>query len=165
MKVKAVFTFLVAVLLTLSLQGTSEAKDKVGYVNLSLVFDSYNKTKSFDQSLQTEAEGKRVERESLVEAVKKLRDEMELLSPENRAAKQQSIDQKVQELQAFDRDSRLVLRTKRDNMIREILKEIDDVVQAYGQAEGYEYIFNDRILLYKQEASDLSQDIIARLNK
>jgi len=145
--------------------GLAQAQEtKVGYVNLSMVFDSYEKTKNFDLELQQEAEAKRTERETLVETIKKNRDELELLSPEARAEKQQMIDEKVQELQAFDRDSRLSLRQKRDTMIREILQEIDDVIQSYGQSEGYDYIFNDRILLYKQEGNDLSNEITLRLN-
>ena len=140
------------------------ADPKIGYVNLSLVFDSYEKTKKFDRDLQKKAEEKRTQRDKIVEEVKKNRDELELLSPNNRVAMQQKIDQKVQELQAFDRDSRLTLRRHRDTMIRDILKEIDEVVQNYGKEEGYDYIFNDRILLFKKEANDLSQEIVDLLN-
>ena len=43
----------------------AHAEDKIGYVNLSLVFDSYQKTKDFDKELQQDAEAKRAEREAL----------------------------------------------------------------------------------------------------
>jgi outer membrane protein len=144
--------------------GTALAEAKIGFVNLSQIFDSYEKTKVFDADLQKESDSKRVQREALVAAVKKLRDEVELLAPEAREEKQRQMDQKVQELQAFDRDARLTLRKKRDEMIREILKQIDDVVQAYGKEKGYDYIYNDRVLVFKKDQADLSKDIIARLN-
>jgi outer membrane protein len=144
--------------------GTALAEPKIGFINVSQVFDSYGKTKTSDADLQKESETKRIQRETLVNAVKKLRDEVELAAPEVREDKQKVMDQKVQELQAFDRDARLVLRKKRDDMIRDLLKEIDDVIQAYGKEKGYDYIYNDRVLVYKKEANDLSKEVIDRLN-
>jgi|APTNR8051073442_1049403.scaffolds.fasta_scaffold47124_1 outer membrane protein len=144
--------------------GTAFAEAKIGFINISQVFDSYEKTKQFDADLQKDSEAKRGQREVLVNTIKKLRDEVELMAPEAREDKQRQMDQKVQELQAFDRDARLALRKKRDDMIRDILKEIDDVIQAYGKEKGYDYIYNDRVLVFKKEQSDLSKEIIDRLN-
>lgn len=144
--------------------GSAFAEAKIGFINVSEVFDSYGKTKTSDAELQKESDAKRAQREVLVSAIKKLRDEVELMAPEAREEKQRQMDQKVQELQAFDRDARLALRKKRDDMIRGILKEIDDVIQAYGKEKGYDYIYNDRVLVFKKDQSDLSKEIIARLN-
>lgn len=142
----------------------AHAAEKIGYVNLSLVFDSYEKTKAFDKNLEAQAGEKRKEREVIVNDVKKLRDELELLSEDKKAKKQADVDEKVKQLQAFDKDARDNLRQQRDAMLREILKEIDDVVREFGNKEGYQYIFNDRVLLYKNETNDLSQKIIQQLN-
>ncbi len=144
--------------------GTAMAEPKIGFVNLSQVFDSYEKTKTSDANLQKESEAKRSQREAIVNAVKKLRDEVEVLAPEAREEKQRAMDQKVQELQAFDRDARLTLQKKRNDMIRDLLKEIDDVIQAYGKEKGYDYIYNDRVLVYKKDQNDLSKEITDRLN-
>lgn len=144
--------------------GTALAEAKIGFVNISQVFDSYEKTKQFDADLQKESESKRVQRDTMVNAVKKLRDEIELMAPDAREEKQRQMDQKVQELQAFDRDARLTLRKKRDDMIRDILKEIDTVIQTYGKEKGYDYIYNDRVLVFKKEQGDLSKEITDRLN-
>ncbi len=144
--------------------GTAFAEAKIGFINISQVFDSYEKTKQFDADLQKDSESKRAQREVLVNTIKKLRDEVELMAPEAREDKQRQMDQKVQELQAFDRDARLALRKKRDDMIRDILKEIDDVIQAYGKEKGYDYIYNDRVLVFKKDQSDISKEIIDRLN-
>ena len=106
----------------------ASAGDKVGYVNLSLIFDSYSKTKDYDSKLEKQAGVKRSEREALVNDIKKMRDEIELLSKAKRGEKQNQIDDKVRELQAFDRDARETLRRQRDVMLKEILKRIDVVV-------------------------------------
>ena len=165
MKSKSMLLLILIITLSWVSGPSALAQDaKTGYVNLSLVFDSYEKTKEFDRDLQKEAESRRDDRDKLVSAIKKYRDELELLSPKSRADMQKRIDEKVQELQAYDRDSRLSLRKQRDTMIREILTEIDEVVQDFGRKEGYDYIFNDRILLYKRDQNDLSQEIVRILN-
>jgi len=164
MKIKTLIWIALAVVMSWGLAGDAGAAEKVGYINLSLVFDSYNDTKEADADLQQEAEAKSAEREQLVESIKRYRDELELLSPDNRADKQKQIDDAVQELQDFDRDSRMSLRRKRDSMIRDILQEIDQIVQKYGRDNGYDYIFNDRVLLFKKDDGDISQKIIDILN-
>ncbi len=165
---KRIFSFGIAVLFVLSafvFAAPAHAKEgKIGYVNLSLVFDSYEKTKKFDKELEGQADAKRKEREALVNDVKKLRDEVELLSEDKKASKQTQIDDKVKQLQAFDKEARENLRRQRDTMLREILQEIDGIVKEFGDKEGYEYILNDRVLLYKSDANDLSQKIIQKLN-
>ena len=151
-------------LCTLTVAHADAKETKIGYVNLSLVFDSYEKTKQFDKDLEKQADAKRKEREVIVNEVKKLRDELELLSEDKKAQKQGGIDEKVKQLQAFDKEAREALRGQRDNMLRDILKEIDVVVKEFGDKEGYDYIVNDRVLLYKSEANDLSPKIIQKLN-
>ena len=45
-----------------------------------------------------------------------------------------------------------------------VWEEIDGVVQQYAKDNSYDYIFNDRVLIFKQDSNDLSQNIIDKLN-
>jgi outer membrane protein len=137
---------------------------KIGYVDLARVFDEYQKTKTFDKSLETKGAGKQQERDRLVNEVKKLRDEAELLGAKAKDDKQVQIDEKIKALQDFDRTTRDALRKERDSMVRDILKEIETVIQDFGKAQGYSFIFNDRVLVFKNETSDLTPQIIKALN-
>ncbi len=138
--------------------------DKIGYVDLSRVFDDYQKTKEFDKSLEAKGALKQSERDKMVADVKRMRDEAELLSAKAKEDKQGAIDEKIKALQEFDRNTRDSLRKERDNMVRDILKEIEQVIQNYGKAQGYSFIFNDRVLVYKSEGSDLTAPVIKTLN-
>lgn len=137
---------------------------KIGYVDLARVFDEYQKTKSFDKSLETKGASKQQERDRLVNEVKKLRDEAELLGAKAKDDKQVQIDEKIKGLQEFDRVTRDALRKERDGMVRDILKEIETVIQDFGKQQGYSFIFNDRVLVFKNETSDLTPQIIKVLN-
>ena len=45
------------------------------------------------------------------------------------------------------------------------LEEIEKVVTDYSKQEGYDVIFNSRMLLYGNETMDLTPEILKRLNK
>ena len=137
---------------------------KIGYVDLARVFDDYVKTKEFDKSLEAKGAMKQGEREKMVTEVKKLREEAELLNAKSKEDKQAIVDEKIKTLQDFDRVTRDSLRKERDVMVRDILKEIEGVIQGFGKAQGYSFIFNDRVLVYKSEGSDLTDQVIKTLN-
>lgn len=138
--------------------------EKIGYVDLAKVFDEYQKTKDFDKSLETKGAGKQAERDKMVADIKKLRDEAELLTGKAKEGKQAAIDEKIKTLQDFDRTTRDALRKERDGMVRDILKEIETVIQTFGKAQGYTYIFNDRVLVYKSTTGDLTAQVTKALN-
>lgn len=140
------------------------AADKIGYVDLARIFDEYQKTKDFDKTLEGKGQVKQGERDKMVNEVKKMRDEAELLSAKAKDDKQAVIDEKIKALQEFDRTTRDDLRKQRDAMVRDILKEIETVIQDFGKAQGYAFIFNDRVLVFKGEGSDLTAQVIKTLN-
>ena len=161
--------FLAVPLLFFGVMGTPvktacAGQDKIGYVDLAKVFDEYQKTKQFDKSLEAKGASKQTERDAMVAGIKKLRDEAELLSAKAKEDKQAAIDEKIKALQEYDRTTRDGLRRERDGMVRDILKEIEVVIQDFGKSQGYSYIFNDRVLVYKVEGSDLTNQVIKSLN-
>lgn len=140
-------------------------ESKIATLDLSRAFDEFQKTKESDKILEGKGNEKKAERDKKVTEIKKLKGELDLLSDEGKKEKQAMIDQKVKELQEFDREVRDSLRGERDQMVREILKEIDQTIQEYGHEKGYTMILNDRVLLYKDKTLDVTEDIIKRLNK
>ena len=142
----------------------AHAEQKIGTVDLARVFDEYQKTKEFDKSLEVKGTAKQADRDKLVTEVKKLRDEAELLSAKAKDEKQSSIDDKIKALQKFDQETRDALRKERDGMVRDILKEIEVIIQDFGKSQGYSYIFNDRVLVYKSDQSDLTSQVVKVLN-
>ena len=148
----------------LSSQAFSEEL-KIGYINLGKTFDEYEKTQKYESKLGDEGETKEKEREALVNKIRELKEEMVLLSDKGKEEKQALIDEKIKALQEFDRDTRDDLRQKRDEMVRDILEEIDEIIQDYGKKNGYTVILNDRVVIYGAETIDVTQDIIDVLNK
>lgn len=139
--------------------------DKIGYVDVAKVFDSYQKTKDNDAKLQVAGKKKEEERDTLVREIRRLKDEQALLSEDAREKKQEAIDAKVRELGEFDAAARGELGDQRNKAVREIFKDIDDVVQRYGERKGFDLVFNERVLLYRNPRFDVSGDITEELNR
>jgi len=140
------------------------AGEKIAYMDLAKIFDEYNKTKDLDKQLENKGTAKQAERDKLVAEIKKLKDELELMGDKGKEAKQTAIDEKIKKLQDFDRESRDALRKERDDMARQILKEIKDTIDEVGKKEGYFLILDSRAILYGKESDDLTNGILKMLN-
>lgn len=140
------------------------AAGKMAYVDLSSTFDKYEKTKTFDQSLSTTQQAKEKELEQMNNEIKALEDKMSLLSEKEKAAKQKELEDKAKKFQQRQAEIGMDLRKDRDDKLKEILQDIEKVVQAYAQKNGYDFIFNDRVLLYGAASADVTQDVIDILN-
>ncbi|MDP3980174.1 MAG: OmpH family outer membrane protein [Chlamydiota bacterium] len=142
----------------------SAAELKYGYVDVEKVFNDYSVTKENDEKLKSEGREKADERDGMVEGIKKLREEAELLSEGARKEKEAVIEEKLKELRDFDEKTKTELRNKRDFLLKNIFNEIRDAIEARGKKDGYTFIFNDRALLYKADSYDMTSVITEDLN-
>ncbi len=137
---------------------------KLGYVNVAKVFDSYERTKASDGSLEKKAKQKEAELQGRMEELKKLRQSLELLSDEAREGKAREIEQKAEDLQRFRTNAARDLRRERDKIAREILKDIQRGVVAYAKANSFTVIMDERSMLYGMPALDVTDEVLASLN-
>ena len=143
----------------------AENSGKIGYIDLSRSLDEYQKTKDFDKELEKKGDMKQGEREKLVQDIRKMREELELMNKSSREKKEADIEAKIKSLQEFDQEAKTDLTKERDNMVKDILKEMSDVIKEYGQKNGYSIILNDRVLLYGDPGMELTNEIIKILNE
>lgn len=141
------------------------AEAKFAYVDLSRLFDEYQKTKEYDEILTGKQKAKEEERNKKVAEIKDLQAKLALLNDKEKVKVQAQIDSKVKALQEFDQLATADLRKQRDDLVREILKDIEKTIREYAQKEKYVFIFNDRILLYGDENSNITQPLIKTLNE
>lgn len=144
---------------------SAEAAAKIAYVDLSQTFDKYAKTKVYDDALAAVQDGKQKELEQMNSEIKAIEDKMSLLSEKEKAAKQKELDQKTNKLKQASQQAAIDLRRERDEKLKEILQDIEKVIQTFAQKNGYDFVLNDRVLLYGSASADVTQDIVDLLNK
>jgi outer membrane protein len=138
---------------------------KIGYVDVEKVFNEYELTKQNDAKLKEEGKTKTGERAGMVEEIKKLKEEAELLSEEVRKEKETVIEEKLKTLRDFDEKTKNELRSKRDFLLKGIFDDIRETIEEIGKAEQYSLVFNDRALLYKTDAFDITPQVVKKMNE
>lgn len=140
------------------------AKDKLGYVDLSRLFDEYYKTQDYDSALESQHKNFEGERNTKIEAIREAQGKLGLLNEEKKAELEEQIEKMKADLLEFDRQKKTDLTKERNEKIREILLEIENEVSAYAEKEGFSMILNDRVLVYGDSTIDLTEKVLEKLN-
>lgn len=137
---------------------------KVGYIDISRVFDNYKKTKKQNEKLEKLSSEKQKKREKIVSDIKKLRKEMEMLSEKGKKKKRSNLQGEISKLQKFDRETRNKLKMKRDNIMKKILKDIKEASSTYAKKNDFDLILYKNALLYSGKKMDITSKIVKILN-
>lgn len=140
------------------------AGKKVATMDLSKIFDNYQKTKEFDKVLEESFAGYQKELKAKADKLTEAENKLALLKDAERAKMQKEVEQQRTEAIAFDQAKRTDLTKQRDEKIREILLEIEKVVSDYAKKEGYDLILNDRVLVYGNPNLDITEPVLKLLN-
>ncbi|MDD5505010.1 MAG: OmpH family outer membrane protein [Candidatus Omnitrophica bacterium] len=145
--------------------GIARAADvKIGYIDIAAVFDGYDRTKEEDAKLGTKSQSKQAQRDKMVENVRNMKNEIELLNEKQKEKKQIQIDDEIRKLQDFDREGKAELQRERDDMVKAILKDIESVVNDYAAQNSYTMILNSRVLEYALEEYNITKAVLNLLN-
>ena len=140
------------------------AASKFGIIDMGKVFNALEKTKNSDKVLEQEGQKKETERNAMIDEIKRLQDEMELMSEKGKEEKQAVIEEKRRKLATYERDAREELLRKRDVMAREIIEEIRLAVKQYAEQNDYAFIIEKGALVYGVDQADVSDKIATDLN-
>lgn len=162
---KAFKVFVLAVMFGLMATGASLADGlKIAYVDLSKVFDGYQKTKEFDAVLQTEGESFQKERDAMVQKIQDAQSKLDLMSDAQKTSMQADIEKQKDAVVAYDKEKRTELAKRRDDKVKEILTEIQGVVSNIAKKDGYTYVLNDRVMIFGDPQYNITDEVSKTLN-
>ena len=82
--------------------------------------------------------------------------------------KQKAEDNIVQNKRRFQFEQQSLkedLQSKQRELLQNVQKEIKATIQAYGKANGFDFIFTDTSVAYGSEAVDITNEILEELKK
>ena len=138
---------------------------KVGYMNMRTIFAEYSKIQKYNEELESKDTEIRKEIEGKADDLRKLRDEMELLSDKAKKEKAPEFEKKVRELEEFRRRKVEEFVARKDEMFKQIREDIVAVATAYAKKNKYDLVADEAAFIYFAERFDLTQQIIQELNK
>jgi len=158
------FTAIFVLVFSVSAQAQSLDGKKIGYLDLSRVFDEYAKTKEYDSYLEGKHKGFEKERNAKIEKLREEQGKLALLKDDEKGKVQEEIDRLRSEILEFDRQQSTELTKERDEKIREVLLEIEKVVSDFAKKENYALVLNDRVLIYGNDVYNITTKILEVLN-
>jgi len=150
--------------LVISAQAQGTAK-KIAFLNLSKLFDNYEKTKEFDTELQAKYTTYEKARDEKIEKIKEAQGKLALLKEEEKAKMTQDVEKMRTELLEFDQTQTTDMKRQRDEKIREVLLEIEKTVSDFAKKDNYDLILNDRVLIYGNQTMDITDQILKIMNE
>ncbi|MBM3243591.1 MAG: OmpH family outer membrane protein [Candidatus Omnitrophica bacterium] len=162
---KLALVLAVAFIGTIIFTGMVFAQDKLAYIDLSRAFSEYNKTKDYDKKLTDKENSYITERDKRVGEFNTLKDKFALLSEAEKDKKKGELENKAKSLRDFITQREEELRKDQEERMKEILKDIQDAVKAHSEKSGITIVFNDRVLVYQNKTMDITDSVIAILNK
>jgi Skp family chaperone for outer membrane proteins len=162
---KSAILFCGVLLAIFILTGAAQAADKLAYIDLSKTFSEYNKTKDFDKKLTDKESAYITDRDKKLGDFNALKDKYALLSDKEKDAKKNELESKAKSLKDFITQKEGDLRKEQEEKMKEILNDIQAAVKDYSEKNGITLVFNDRVLVYQLKALEITDEVIAILNK
>jgi len=141
---------------------------KVGYVDLLKVYTGYKKAMESEASFNKEVEKEQVKINELQAEIKKMQAEYnkkkDVLKPEEKKKKEEELKEKNQEFTKKLIEVNKKLNERRKEFEGKRIQEIKDAIKEYGKKHGFSIILDKRAILYGEDASDLTDEVIKLLN-
>jgi len=97
--------------------------------------------------------------------VKEAESKLAALKEEEKAKAMKDIEAMRAGLTEFVQSKRTDLMKQEEEKTREILLEMEKVISDYAKKQGYDIIFNDRVLLFSNPAMDITEPVIKIMNE
>ncbi len=140
---------------------------KTGYVDVMEVFEAFEMKKELQKKLEKDLTTKQATLDSLMFQLQSMNNDLGAKeSPSNDEVQQFQVLQNhyMQQKQLFDGYSQ-ELTAKYD---AQILEQLSQYIKDYGLDNGYDYVFGatgDGNILYGAEPADITEEVIAYINK
>ena len=163
--------YLILLMLLLSF---SAAEIKIGYVDSNEIMSNFEEVRQVQVDLEKEQRRLESEFNSLVTQLDSLQQDYErqrlLMSETRRQEKENEIinmKKTAEEFQLKKFGPEGELYRKQNELLKPVLKKIDDAIQKVGDEQGYDFILDAMTgaLLYALDSHNLTEDVLDELSK
>jgi outer membrane protein len=163
---KKLSIFVLVLGLVISSQSVCFSKElKIGYVNVFKVFNEYAKTKEYDEKLEKNKKEAEKKLEAKKETIEKLQNKLSLLKEKERSSEEEKMKKEITEYRETERKALIDIKKERDEKMKEIIEDINKVVEDYAKKNKFDLVVNESSVLYGDKAMDITSDIMKLANK
>jgi len=155
----------------LSMPVASHAADvvKFGAIDIQKVLNESETGKKAKSDLEGLIKSKQSTIDEKGKAIEKLKADIEkqasVLSADARKNKEEDLEKSVREYQRLVQDSQAEIKKKEAELTETILKDIKELVEKTGEAEGYALILEKGMVLYSNKGIDITDTILKKYDE
>lgn len=144
---------------------------KIGFVDLQRALNESNRGKKAKEEFKGQVERLQAQLKKKKDQIENLKEQLEkkaaVMKDEERANLEDEYRKKLRDFERDYQDSQAELQRKDGELTGAILKELQEVIQEYGQREGYTMIFeaSSSAVLYGAKGADLTDAILEEYNR
>ena len=142
---------------------------KIGYINITQVFESTNEGKSILRRLKNEHLKKQKELDKRMKTfeakAKQFQAQASMLKDDVRQGRLQSLAKEERELQQLFMQYQTAINKKKGEALGKFEEKVMGVVQAVAQREGLDYILRQEVLLHGPTKMNLTNQVIREYDK
>lgn len=157
--------------LAVMLMGVATAlqAQKFGYVNSAKILAELPEVKQAEANLEALQKQLQKKGEDMVKTLQE--DYMNVqkkvqagtMSPKQQEEESQRLSQEEQKIAEFEQNMRKQVQEKREELLSPIYERVNKAIQEVAEEKGYQFIFDQNVLLYAQESQDVSDLVKAKL--
>jgi Skp family chaperone for outer membrane proteins len=163
------FTTITAAFCLLYSAEASAQRAKIGYINITQVFESTNEGKSILTRLKNEHSRKQKELDKRMKAfeekAKQFQAQASMLKDDVRAERLQALAKEERELQMLFMQYQQAINKKKAEALGRFEEKVMGVVQAVAKREGLDYILRQEVLLHGPAKMNLTNQVIREYDK
>src|SRR5262245_28576437 len=143
---------------------------KIGYVDLQRALNECDAGKKAKEDFKRQVDRLQGDLEKQKQQIESLREQLEkkalVMKEEERRNLENDYRKRLRDFERNYKDSQGELQGKDNELTAEILKQLQKVIQAYGQREGYTLILENSssTVLYSNQNADLTDHVISEFN-
>lgn len=158
-----------ALLIVLALAVPALAETKLGYVDLQRALTESTAGKRARDKFKVEVDKLQSRLQKQKEDIERLKEQLEKKASVMKASEREEMEddfrKKMRDFEREYKDSQADLQKKDADLTGQILRDLQKIIQEYGDREEYTMIVEMSSLLYAGKALDLTDHVIAEYDK
>ncbi len=139
--------------------------DRIAWIDLPGVLQGYQRAEEMVADFEKEKAAHEAEVEKVISEIERLEGEMLLLSEQAKAARQEAILKKKISVNAMIEKAERELSRKSMIHQAKLVEEVSAAAGRVARREGYAYVIRKEVLLYQDPDREITDRVIAELEK
>lgn len=145
------------------------AAGKSAYINSKVLLEKSPQAIAANERLQQQFGDRDQSLRKLAEDIRKMektfKTDSAIMSDEQKKKAEDNIIQNKRRFQFEQQSLKEDLQAKQRELLQQLQISIKEVIKAYGEANGYDFIFTDASIAYASDAVNITDEIIKELAK